>query len=342
MIHFDHVTKVYESNEVSLKAVDNVEIKVEKGEIFGVIGFSGAGKSTLIRLVNLLERPTEGRVVLNGQNIADLSKPELRQVRRKIGMIFQHFNLLESKTVYHNVAFPLSLAGVPKKEIQKRVKDILEFVGLTDKAKQYPEQLSGGQKQRVGIARALATSPEILLCDEATSALDPETTKSILDLLRRVRDEYNITILMITHEMNVIREICDRVAVMEDGKVIEQGTIFDVFSNPSHPTTKNFVRTVMQDGIPESVLRLIDEHEGRRHIYRLTFIRETAGQPILSRVAKGFNVEVNVLYGQITELQGIPFGNLIVEFQGNGAEILKAIHYLQTTVKIKEVTAHAG
>ncbi|WLD94544.1 methionine ABC transporter ATP-binding protein [Alkalihalobacillus sp. AL-G] len=342
MIHFDHVSKVFESNGASLKAVDDVELKVEKGEIFGVIGFSGAGKSTLIRLANLLERPTKGRVLLNGQNIADLSQPELRKVRGKIGMIFQHFNLLESKTVYHNVAFPLLIAGIPKKEIQKRVKEILEFVGLAEKERHYPDQLSGGQKQRVGIARALATSPEILLCDEATSALDPETTKSILDLLRRIREEYNITILMITHEMNVIREICDRVAVMEDGRIIEQGTIFDVFSNPNHPTTTNFVRTVMQDEIPESILRLIDEHEGRSHIYRITFIRETAGEPFLSRVAKRFDVDVNVLYGQITELQGIPFGNLIVEFQGSTAEILKAIHYLQTNVKIKEVTAHAG
>ncbi|WP_257350336.1 methionine ABC transporter ATP-binding protein [Pseudalkalibacillus decolorationis] len=342
MIHFDHVTKVFKSNGAPLKAVDDVELKVEKGEIFGVIGFSGAGKSTLIRLANLLERPTEGRVLLNGQNIADLSQPELRKVRGKVGMIFQHFNLLEAKSVYHNVAFPLSIAGIPKKEIQKRVKEILEFVGLADKAKQYPDQLSGGQKQRVGIARALATSPEILLCDEATSALDPETTKSILDLLRRIRDEYNITILMITHEMHVIREICDRVAVMESGRVIEQGSIFEVFSNPDHQTTKNFVRTVMQDEIPESILRMIDKHDGRSHIYRVTFIRETAGEPILSRIAKGFDVEVNVLYGQITELQGVPFGNLIVEFRGDGAEILKAIHYLQTNVKIKEVTSHAG
>lgn len=342
MIHFDHVSKVYKTSGGQLKAVDDVELKVEKGEIFGVIGFSGAGKSTLIRLVNLLEQPTQGRILLNDQNLAELSKPELRKVRRKIGMIFQHFNLLESKTVFHNVAFPLLLAGVPKKEIQAKVEEILKFVGLEEKAKQYPDQLSGGQKQRVGIARALATSPEILLCDEATSALDPETTNQILDLLKRVRDEYNITILMITHEMHVIREICDRVAVMENGRVIEQGTIFNVFSNPNHPTTQNFVRTVMQDGIPESILELLDQHEGRRHIYRITFIRETAGQPILSRVAKNFNVEVNVLYGQITELQGVPFGNLIVEFQGDNAEILKVIHYLQTAVKIREVTAHAG
>jgi len=280
--------------------------------------------------------------LLDGKDIATLSKSDLRQQRRKIGMIFQHFNLLESKNVYQNVAFPLSLAGVPKKEIHERVTEILEFVGLQEKANQYPDQLSGGQKQRVGVARALSTSPEILLCDEATSALDPETTKSILDLLRRVRDEYNITILMITHEMNVIKEVCDRVAVMEEGRLIEQGTIFDVFSNPQHQTTQNFVRTVMQDEIPDSILQLIDEHEGRRHIYRVTFINETTGEPILSRVSKRFDIEVNVLHGQITELQGIPFGNLIVELQGANEEIVKAIYYLQTSVNLKEVTAHAG
>ncbi len=342
MIHFDHVTKVYESNGTSFKAVNDVELRVEKGEIFGVIGFSGAGKSTLIRLVNLLESPTSGSVLLNGRDMASLKKSELREQRRKIGMIFQHFNLLESKNVYHNVAFPLSLAGVPKKEIDSRVTEILEFVGLSDKSTQYPDQLSGGQKQRVGIARALATSPEILLCDEATSALDPETTKSILDLLKRVRDEYNITILMITHEMNVIREICDQVAVMEQGKLIEQGTIFDVFSNPKHQTTKNFVRTVMQDEIPGSILRLLSDQERSRHIYRITFVNETTGEPILSRVSKRFDVEVNVLHGQITELQGVPFGNLIVELQGEQSEILKAIHFLQTSVQLKEVSAHAG
>ncbi|MFD1019445.1 methionine ABC transporter ATP-binding protein [Thalassobacillus hwangdonensis] len=342
MIHFEDVSKVYENDGKELRAVDHVDLRIEKGEIFGVIGFSGAGKSTLIRLVNLIEAPSDGKVLVDGRNLAALPKPELRKVRRKIGMIFQHFNLLESKTVYQNVAFPLSLAKVPKKEIEARVTEILEFVGLEDKAKQYPDQLSGGQKQRVGIARALTTSPEILLCDEATSALDPQTTKSILDLLKRVRDQYNITILMITHEMQVIKEVCDKVAVMENGKVIEQGTIFDVFSNPEHPTTKNFVRTVMQDDIPASILKQVEGRAGGRHVYRVTFLRETAGEPILSKTAKNFDVDVNVLYGQITELQGVPFGNLIVELQGEDAEILRAIHFIQSSVAVKEVVADAG
>ncbi|MBM7553556.1 methionine ABC transporter ATP-binding protein [Thalassobacillus pellis] len=342
MIDFQGVSKVYEHNGNDLRAVDQVDLTIQKGEIFGVIGFSGAGKSTLVRLVNLLEVPSEGRVLVNGEDLTRLPKPELRKVRKRIGMIFQHFNLLESKTVRHNVAFPLSIAGTPKKEINKRVEEILDFVGLTDKADQYPDELSGGQKQRVGIARALATSPDILLCDEATSALDPETTKSILKLLRRVRDEYGITILMITHEMNVVREVCDRIAVMESGRVIEQGSIFDLFSNPQHPTTKNFVRTVMENEIPASILEGIEKRGASRHIYRVTFVDESAGQPVLSQIAKKFAVEVNVLFGQITELQGIPFGHLVVELQGEDKEVLKAIDYIQRTVTVQEVKAHAG
>ncbi|GEN53293.1 methionine ABC transporter ATP-binding protein [Halobacillus faecis] len=342
MIQFEQVSKVYQHNGSDLRAVDQVDLTVHKGEIFGVIGFSGAGKSTLIRLVNLLERPTEGRVLVNGEDLTQLSKPGLRHVRKRIGMIFQHFNLLESKTVHHNVAFPLSLSGTPKKEIDQRVAEILEFVGLSDKAKQYPEELSGGQKQRVGIARALATSPEILLCDEATSALDPETTKSILKLLRKVRDEYGITILMITHEMNVVREVCDRIAVMESGRVIEKGSIFDLFSNPQHPTTQNFVRTVMENDIPASILSGIEKRGSSRNIYRVTFVDESAGEPVLSQVAKKFDVEVNVLFGQITELQGIPFGHLVVELQGPDQEILRVINHIQQRVSVQEVTSHAG
>lgn len=338
MIRFDQVTKTFEHEGGKLTAVDQVNLEIKKGEIFGVIGFSGAGKSTLIRLVNQLERPTSGRVLINDQDLSALSTRELRGIRRNIGMIFQHFNLLETKTVYHNVAFPLLLAGTPKNEVKEKVEEILDFVGLKDRAKHYPDQLSGGQKQRVGIARALATSPSILLCDEATSALDPETTKSILKLLRKVRDEYNITILMITHEMNVIKKICDRVAVMEDGSVIEQDTIFNLFSNPQHPTTQKFVQSVMNDEIPASILSEVES----RHIYRVTFNEGTAGKPILSSVAKKFDVDVNVLYGQITELQHIPFGNLVVEFQGNQEEILKAVNDIQQAVRIQEVKVDAS
>lgn len=342
MIEFRNVSKVYGHNGNELRAVDNVSLTVNKGEIFGVIGFSGAGKSTLVRMVNLLERPTEGNIFIEGVDLTNLSQPKVRRVRKRIGMIFQHFNLLESKTVRHNVGFPLALTGTPKKEIKRRVSEVLEFVGLEDKADQYPEELSGGQKQRVGIARALATSPDILLCDEATSALDPDTTQSILKLLKRVREEYNLTILMITHEMNVIKEVCDRVAVMERGQVIEQGSIFELFSKPKHPTTQNFIQSVIESDIPASILRGIERRGSSRHIYRVTFVNESAGEPILSSVSKRFNVEVNVLFGQITELQGIPFGHLVVEMQGEDKEIFKAIDDIQSSVKVQEVQSHAG
>lgn len=342
MIQFENVSKVYEHNGKELRAVDGVDISIEKGEIFGVIGFSGAGKSTLVRLVNLLEQPSGGNILVEEDDLSRLSKPGLRKMRKRIGMIFQHFNLLESKTVLHNVAFPLIISGTPKKKIKARVEEVLDFVGLSDKAHQYPEELSGGQKQRVGIARALVTSPDILLCDEATSALDPETTKSILQLLKRVRDEYNLTILMITHEMNAVREVCDRVAVMENGQVIEQGSIFELFSNPQHPTTKNFIQSVMESDIPPSILSGIEERGGGRHVYRVTFVREKAAQPIFSQVAKNYQVEVNVLFGQITELQGIPFGQLVVELLGEDREIVRALDYIQRTISVQEVEADAG
>ncbi len=240
MITFQGVSKVFRSKEHITKAVDQVTLTVNKGDIYGVIGFSGAGKSTLLRLVNLLETPTEGKVIINSQEISSLSQKELRQLRRRIGMIFQNFNLFNSRTVYGNIAYPLKLAGASKQEVKARVTEMLQFVGLEDKADHYPEQLSGGQKQRVGIARALATSPDILICDEATSALDPETTGEILKLLKKVNEELNITIMLITHEMHVIRSICDRVAVMENGTVIEEGSVFELFAHPKTQTTKKF------------------------------------------------------------------------------------------------------
>ncbi|WP_167261535.1 methionine ABC transporter ATP-binding protein [Alkalibacillus almallahensis] len=342
MIEFNNVSKVYEHEGQHLTAVKEANLQVERGEIFGVIGFSGAGKSTLVRLANQLEKPTSGEVLVDGYDMTNLSAKDLRSVRRQISMIFQHFNLLESKTVYHNVAFPLILAGESKSTIKERVEEILDFVGLKDRANYYADQLSGGQKQRIGIARALATSPNILLCDEATSALDPETTQSILALLKRIRDEYNMTILMITHEMDVIKDICDRVAVMEDGEIIEQGAIFDLFTNPKHPTTRKFVESVMKADIPNSILTDIETHNDSRHIYRVTFLRSRAGEPVLSRVAKKFNVEVNILYGQILEIQDTPFGNLIVELQGDDDEVLKSLNYIKETVSVERVLVDAS
>ncbi|SES92833.1 D-methionine transport system ATP-binding protein [Salinibacillus kushneri] len=340
MIELKNVSKVFESGEKQVTAVQDVNLTVEKGDIYGVIGFSGAGKSTLLRCVNLLEKPTTGKVVVNGRDLTAISSTKLREARKKISMVFQHFNLLESKKVYDNIAFPLRLAGEDKPTIKNRVDQLLEFVGLSEQAEKYPDQLSGGQKQRVGIARALATSPDILLCDEATSALDPQTTASILELLKRINREYKITILIITHEMQVIRDVCQKVAVMENGKIIEQGSIFDVFSNPQTKTAQNFVSSVMNDRIPKSILHLLENDS--RHIYRVTFVGDSTGYPLLSQVAKRFHVEVNVLHGQITELQDIPFGNLIIELQGKEDEIRRAQLYINQSVQLQEVLADAN
>jgi len=343
MIEFKDLIKVYNSGGKQVHALNNVNLKINKGEIYGVVGFSGAGKSSLIRCVNFLERPTSGKVIVDGHDLTALSEKQIREVKKNIGMVFQHFNLLNSKTVYANVAMPLVLSKAPKDQIKKRVAELLEFVGLGDKAEMYPDQLSGGQKQRVGIARALATQPSILLCDEATSALDPQTTSSILQLLKKINKDYNITILMITHEMSVIREICDRVAVMEAGKVIEEGTVFEVFSAPKTQTAQNFVSTVMHDQIPESILNMIENNHASNHIFRISFIGQSTGKPFLSQLAKKLDIDINVLFGSITELQGIPFGNLIVEIQGPDAEVKRALTYMQAKqISFKEVTSHAS
>ncbi|MFC0414147.1 methionine ABC transporter ATP-binding protein [Cytobacillus solani] len=343
MIEFQNLKKVYTSGGQQVAALNGIDLTINKGEIFGVIGFSGAGKSSLIRCVNWLEQPTSGRVIVDGYDLTALSAKEIREVKRNIGMVFQHFNLLNSKTVFANVAMPLILAKVPKEEMKKRVNELLEFVGLSDKANNYPDQLSGGQKQRIGIARALATKPSILLCDEATSALDPQTTSSILELLKKINREYNITILIITHEMAVIREICDRVAVIEAGKIIEEGTVFNVFSSPKTETARNFVSSVMNDQIPDSIKEIVEKNEGLQKIFRINFIGNSAGQPLLSQLAKKFDIHINVLFGNITELQGTPFGNLIVEFQGAESEINRALMFIsQEKVTVKEVKAHAS
>jgi D-methionine transport system ATP-binding protein len=340
MITFDKVTKKFKSRDKEISAVNDVSLSVKKGEIFGVIGFSGAGKSTLLRLVNLLERPTSGKVIVNGKEISSLSQKELRKLRQRIGMIFQNFNLFNSRTVFGNVAYPLKLAGASKEEINQKVNDLLKFVGLADKANHFPEQLSGGQKQRVGIARALATSPDILICDEATSALDPETTGEILNLLKKVNEEYNVTILLITHEMQVIRKICERVAVMENGEVIEEGTVFDLFTNPQTKTTQNFISSVLNDQLSAGLHENLAEKQSR--LYRLIFKGESTNKPILSDIAKKYDVHVNILNGNISELQGVLFGNLIVELQGDNAEIDRVLDELKIHVQVKEVTQHEG
>lgn len=328
MIKFNNVSKVFESGGKKIEALKDIQLTVDKGDIFGVIGLSGAGKSTLIRTVNLLEVPTSGEVTVDGLNLSKLSDKELRQAKKNIGMIFQHFNLLDSKTVFENIAMPLLLSKKPKKEIKPRVEELLQFVGLEDKSRSYPDQLSGGQKQRVGIARALATNPSILLCDEATSALDPQTTESILKLLKKINEEYQITILIITHEMDVIKQICNRVAVMEAGEIIETGSVFDIFSNPQTGTAKNFVRSVVREEIPQSVYDLLENDEHYNEILKIEFLGLNSGQYVISDVAKRYDIETRILFGNFTELQGIPFGHLIVELIGAEAEIERAKAYI--------------
>lgn len=336
MIEFKNVSKTFTVGKRKVHAVQNVSLTIEKGEIFGIIGFSGAGKSTLLRLVNALERPTEGSVIVQGTDISKLSAKELRKQRSNIGMIFQNFNLFNSRNVFGNVAYPLKLAGYSKTDIKKRVEELLQFVGLSDKARDYPEQLSGGQKQRVGIARALASSPEILICDEATSALDPDTTQDILNLLKKVNRELGITILLITHEMNVIQSICDKVAVMENGKVIESGEVFEVFTNPQHPTTQRFIQSVQQDLPSDSVLKEWNRTNGGK-LYRVIFKGDVTGEPVLSTVTKKHNVHFNIVYGSVQELQEKLFGNLIISLVGEENDKANVIQELESLVDIKEV-----
>ena len=268
MIQLEHISKRYVGPSGTVDALKDVSVHVEKGDIYGIIGSSGAGKSTLLRMVNQLEKPDTGTVTVAGRELSRLSKAELRKMRRKIGMVFQQFNLLESKTVFQNVAIPLILEGIPKEKITERVKEVLHIVELHDKRDTYVTQLSGGQKQRVGIARALATEPAILLCDEATSALDPKTTESILGLLKRINKKMGVTILLITHQMQVIQMICNKVAVMGNGQIVEQGTVLDVFSQPHAPVTQEFVRTVINDQIPKSILDLLQTETRHYVIYR--------------------------------------------------------------------------
>lgn len=338
MIELKNIQKIFNKKGVKVEALNGVNLQVDKGDIFGVIGFSGAGKSTLIRMVNYLEQPTSGEVIVDNKNLGKLTTKELREVRKQIGMIFQHFNLLESKNVFENIAIPLVLNHRTKDEIESRVNELLEFVGLEDKAKAYPSELSGGQKQRIGIARALATNPLILLCDEATSALDPQTTGSILQLLKKINREYNITILMITHEMAVIREVCNKVAVMENGEIIEQGNLLEVFGNPKEQTTKNFVKTVVHDEVPQVILDEINSEDENSKVLKLKFIGENSKKAILAEACSEFNVQPNILFANVTELQGNILGNLIVELKGEKEDIENAHKYMKDRkVGVEEV-----
>lgn len=341
MIEFSNVSKVFKAKDRDVHAVKDVNLTVNQGDIFGIIGFSGAGKSTLLRLVNLLEKPSTGSIKVQGIDLATISQKDLRQLRRRIGMIFQNFNLMTSRTVAGNIGYPLKLAGAPKAEIERRTAELLKFVGLSEKAKDYPEQLSGGQKQRVGIARALATNPDILICDEATSALDPETTADILKLLKQVNQELGITVLLITHEMHVIQSICNRVAVMEKGQVIEEGEVYEVFTQPQHPTTQRFIQSVHQDIPSEQILKEWQQ-SGGQHLYRILFKGSLTHNPLLSEITQKHQVPFNIIYGSVRELQNKMFGNLLISFQGNDAQVKQVINELSQRVEVEEVILNEG
>ena len=304
LIRLNGVTKAFPpttKDGAAVVAVDDVSLEIAAGEICGIIGYSGAGKSTLVRLINALEPATSGTIHVDGVDITALGERELRRIRGGIGMIFQQFNLFSAKTVKANIAYPLKLAGWSPREIDERVAELLRFVGLADKARAYPEQLSGGQKQRVGIARALANRPDVLISDEATSALDPQTTGEVLDLLRRVHAEYGITILVVTHEMEVIRDVCNRVAVMQEGRVVEQGSVYEVFAHPQHPTSRRFVSAVLHH-LPttETIRRIRAVHTGR--LVQLHIENRESNDPFLSRISRAHDVDVNVVYGGVDEV----------------------------------------
>ena len=345
MIEFTHVSKDFGSGEKMVRAVRDVSLTIQDGEIFGIIGFSGAGKSTLVRCINLLERPTNGTVVVDGKEMTALSPKELRLARRKIGMIFQHFNLMPSRTVFGNVAYPLQGQGLSKQAIQNKVRKLLKLVDIADKETAYPSQLSGGQKQRVAIARALANDPKVLLCDEATSALDPQTTKAILTLLKDLNQKLNLTIVMITHEMAVVKEICDRVAVIENGEIIEQGSMVDIFTNPQKATTKEFVASIQHNDLPDFVKKLNIHKEyrpGDKALVSLSFIGDSAGEPIVSVLIKEYDTNVNILTANLETLQDTPFGTLLIEVEGDEDHLKKALDYLHERQVKDEVIGYVS
>ena len=341
MIRLEHVSKRFEAGGQTVEAVKDVSLHIEKGSIAGIIGFSGAGKSTLARCVNLLERPTEGRVIVGGSELTALSGRQLREKRKKIGMIFQHFNLFASRTVYGNVAYPLRGRG--KREIDEKVRSLLDLVGLADKTDTYPSQLSGGQKQRVAIARALASDPEVLLSDEATSALDPETTQSILRLLKEVNRALGVTILIITHEMQVIKEICSQVYVMEGGRIVEQGDVFQVFAVPRQAVTRRFVDSTSHLSRIQELLddpaRPIKLNPGD-YLFRLNYLERSTSEALISNISRRFELDVNILLGSIELIDGNPLGGLVVVAGGGHDKIAAAAEYLSKRNVQVEVISH--
>ncbi|MDM1757042.1 MULTISPECIES: ATP-binding cassette domain-containing protein [unclassified Acinetobacter] len=327
MIEFKNISKHYDLKGQTLRALDDINLQIPNGSIFGIIGYSGAGKSTLIRMINLLERPSQGQVIINDKDFTALDARALRQERANIGMIFQHFNLLETKTVAANIEMPMKLLGFSKAEREKRLNELLEFIDLKHKKNAFPDELSGGQKQRVGIARALANHPKILLCDEATSALDPQTTKSVLALLKKINKEQGITIVMVTHEMDVIESVCDHVAVMEFGKVIETGSTLDIFSRPKQATTRNFIQTVLQQQLPVNILNNL-ENKNHNSIYNLQFLGTSAQETVIQKLIQQFDISLNIVFANMTEINGSVIGQMFVQLLGDPIVIQQAVQFL--------------
>lgn len=324
MIKISNLKKVYESDYGDVTAIEDIDLEIDKGEVFGIIGLSGAGKSTLIRCMNLLEKPTSGSIQIDGREIVGLQGAELRSLRSSLGMIFQHFNLLMQRTVEGNVAFPLEIAHTPKREISLRTGELLELVGLSEKTGAYPAQLSGGQKQRVAIARALANNPKVLLCDEATSALDPLTTKSILALLKDINKKLGLTIVLITHEMGVIKEICDRVAVIDSNHIVESGPVIDVLSRPASEAARKLFGYSGRN-IPVESTGTGGEYKIR---VKVTFTGESALKPVVSNIVRNYGVDANILFGNIEYIQGAPLGELVLELSGGELAVRRALDYI--------------
>jgi D-methionine transport system ATP-binding protein len=343
MIELQGITQSYGAHE----ALRGIDLKIAPGEVFGVIGRSGAGKSSLVRTINLLNRPRSGKVIVAGRELTALSDAQLREARREIGLIFQHFNLLSSRTVAQNVALPLELAGAAPADIRRRVDELLDLVGLGEMRDRYPAQISGGQKQRVGIARALANRPKVLLSDEATSALDPETTRSILGLLKQINREFGLTILLITHQMQVIKQVAERVAVIDAGRIVESGRVIDVFTRPQHATTRSLIEEIVPQVLPESVLARIRALMSASpladsQLLRLAFAGQDADRPLLSDVIRDHGIELSIVHGQVDEVQGQPFASLAVFARGARDKLQAATAQLRGAGVVVEEVAHVG
>ncbi len=345
MIELEQISKTFADAGREVHAVNNVSLTIRNGDVFGIIGFSGAGKSTLVRCINLLERPTEGSVRIDGKELTRMPAKELRQARRKIGMIFQHFNLMPSRTIFGNVAYPLKGSGLRKDQIAEKVRKLLDLVGIADKENAYPSQLSGGQKQRVAIARALANDPDILLCDEATSALDPQTTKSILKLLERLNRELGITLVVITHEMAVVKEICNRVAVMDHGRVVEEGEVFSVFASPKEELTRSFIKTTSNLQKIEELIAakspVVALKPGER-IVRLSYVERNASEPLISTMTKKYGVILNIIFADIEIVQNAPIGGTVGILSGPQDKMDEALEDLRSKNVGVEVILDAG